>query len=106
MTGSQAQDDCQSSIRRTHALVLLGIQENVGLRQQIKVFQLKSGFGGCVCLLPFSKQMGVSCLPPLTFKIRLVLLEVVLNGADPAKCFQAEEVDMHFCNRREDTFYF
>lgn len=88
MTEGQAQDDCQSSIRRTHALVLLGIKENVGLRQQIKVFQLKSGFGGCVRLLPFSKQMDVSCLLPRTFKIWLVLLEVVLNEMDPVKCLQ------------------
>lgn len=39
-------------------------------------------------LLPFSKQMDVSCLLPITFKMWLVLLEGVLNERDAARCFQ------------------
>lgn len=42
-------------------------------------------------LLPFSKQMDVSCLLPITFKMWLVLLEGVLNERDAARCCQGWE---------------
>jgi len=70
----------QSSVRRTHArLGAAGSKGNVGLRQQIEAFQLKSGLGGCVCPLPCSEQAGVSCPLPAAFGIRPGLLGGVLE---------------------------
>lgn len=56
-------------------------------------------------LLPFSKQMDVSCLLPITFKMWLVLLEGVLNERDAARCFQGWRSVRGFLQQKEDTFF-
>lgn len=75
--GPEAQEGCRCRGKAPGAM-LMGIKESAGLRQQIKVLQIKSGFGGRECLLPFSKQMEASWLLPRTSKIWLVPCEAGL----------------------------
>lgn len=57
-------------------------------------------------LLPFSKQMDVSCLLPITFKMWLVLLEGVLNERDAARCCQGWESVRGFSAAEGKTHFF
>lgn len=74
MTESQAQDECQSSIR-AQPLVLPSREEKVELQQG-------------VLPAPPSRQRDASCPLPMAFRRELVLLEALEDELGPVRCFQ------------------